>query len=289
MQVHQTDFEMNIDGNTLFVRLSAERMSRFWSSWRLDRHSNAEYEAHMILTGSGQADVEDQHYTLGSGQGILIPPNQHHSSVSLPGEFLRLTIPFFLPENDLARRMRRQFPVSHVFSIAPETERLCRTIINELSTRPPFWQDLFPHLLSALMVCLFRQFLPSSDLSAAQLNRTEQSRTERIDQYLQTNFMCNIQLEDLAKLLHLSRRQTTRVLLENYGMSFRERLLNIRMDRAAWLLRTTDMPVGKLIGAVGYASEAAFYQTFRSYFKITPLQYRKQFTHPEQDQEQEEI
>ena len=74
MQIHQNDFEVKLAGNSLFVRVDLERTSRFWGHWQVDRHSNAEYEMHIILRGTGQVDVKDQHYTLTKGQAILIPP-----------------------------------------------------------------------------------------------------------------------------------------------------------------------------------------------------------------------
>ena len=46
------------------------------------------------------------------------------------------------------------------------------------------------------------------------------------------------------------------------------------MDRAAWLLRTSDKKIDEIAEAIGYASEAAFYQAFRKYFHITPKKYR---------------
>ena len=125
------------------------------------------------------------------------------------------------------------------------------------------------------MVCMFRRVQLDFDWHTDHMRKKRPSPTELIDDYLEKNFMRNVQVEDLAALLHLSRRQTNRVLQENYGMNFRKRLLNLRMDRAAWLLRTTTIPMSELIGIVGYTSEAAFYHAFRNHFQISPLQYRK--------------
>lgn len=84
-------------------------------------------------------------------------------------------------------------------------------------------------------------------------------------------------MEALAEELHLSRSQLNRFLKEQYGMTFREKLLRTRLDRASWLLRHTEKPVEDIVGAVGYSSESAFFQVFRKHFGMTPEKYRKQY------------
>ena len=84
-------------------------------------------------------------------------------------------------------------------------------------------------------------------------------------------------LGELAVQMGMSPRQLVRVLQEQLGMTFRQKLLRARMDRAAWLLRTKDMPLEVIIGEVGYASASAFYQVFRKAFSMTPMKYREKY------------
>jgi two-component system response regulator YesN len=57
-------------------------------------------------------------------------------------------------------------------------------------------------------------------------------------------------------------------------MTFREKLLRARMGQAARLLRHTDMTVYQIAEEVGYSLPSSFYHVFRSWYGVTPEQYR---------------
>lgn len=101
-----------------------------------------------------------------------------------------------------------------------------------------------------------------------------ENRTCIIDRYFQRNYAKQISEDDLAEVLHISRRQLVRILKDSYGKGFRERLLEIWMEQAAWLIKTTGQKTGEIAEKVGYGSEASFYRAFKAYFRLTPAKYR---------------
>jgi transcriptional regulator GlxA family with amidase domain len=58
-------------------------------------------------------------------------------------------------------------------------------------------------------------------------------------------------------------------------MNFSEKKHRARMDRAAWLLRTTDYSISKICEEVGYISENSFFKAFKKLYSTTPAKYRK--------------
>ena len=49
-----------------------------------------------------------------------------------------------------------------------------------------------------------------------------------------------------------------------------------RLDKAAYLLRTSALTVGQVIELVGYDNTSYFHRAFRARFGLTPAAYRKQ-------------
>lgn len=270
------DLELKLNRDSVFLRLDAAKLYSKRNVLISDRHSHAEYELHIILQGVAQMDVEDRHYNLKEQQALLIAPGQYHLTQALPGSFERFSLSFSVSEGPLLDCLRRQIPSCRVFSISPEMAGLCRDIFTERATRSAFWQTLQTSQLSALIVHLFRLLHVDSSTQPVHTKANAPVRTDLIDNYFEQHFTKKAGLSDLANELHLSKRQVTRVLLDSYGMSFQEKLTSTRMDHAAWLLRTTDLRIGQVAGAVGYVSEAAFYQAFRNHFQVTPHAYRIQ-------------
>ena len=152
----------------------------------------------------------------------------------------------------------------------------CKGILLENAAENPYKAERNQALVTLLTVELLRLWQVPNSQVTNNLPATDLERFAVIDHFFEKHFADNTGEEDLARLLHLSKRQLARVLEKHYGMTFRQKRLGARMDRAAWLLRSTDHTVSHIAGLVGYNSESTFFQVFRPHFGMTPQQYRLQ-------------
>ncbi len=88
-----------------------------------------------------------------------------------------------------------------------------------------------------------------------------------IHEFFTNNYASDIKLCDLARVLHLSSRQTERLVIEHTGNSFREELCQIRVTMAKELLKTTNMSLSEISRYVGYHSYAGFWKAMKKYEK----------------------
>ncbi len=276
MKKHQKEFEVSINGGMVCIHSDIKEMSRLRHCCVSRRHSNPEYEVTMILKGTCQADVGDRHYTLCAGQAIIIPPGIYHILRAEPGEFDRYSFRFSPRRGQLLLQLKQQLPEPRQFVIAGHMEALCSMIFEIYAAKPQCWNDIFSSLVTALLLYVLSQLCLGNGQHSANTQKLVVDRMLTVDRYIEKNLAQRPTIEELARVLELSPRQTVRVLQENYGMTFRQKLLHARMDRAAWLLRTTQKPLNVVIGEVGYSSVSAFYQVFRERYGMTPYQYREQ-------------
>lgn len=239
------------------------------------RHNNPEYEVTMILTGACQADVGEQHFELRAGQGVVVPQGHYHIFRAEPGDFDRYSFRFRAEEGSLGMVVARRLTQAATIAVTQPMDRLCQLSYELARTENPYWDELFTALLKSLFLCVLAQLEPQP--SGGKTSRKVVDRRLTIERYIEASLSGEPRLEDLARVMELSPRQLVRVLQENYGMTFRQKLLLARMDRAAWLLRTTELPADLILGEVGYNSHSAFYQVFRRTFGMTPLKYREKF------------
>jgi AraC-like DNA-binding protein len=81
-------------------------------------------------------------------------------------------------------------------------------------------------------------------------------------------------VDELARLAAMSRSVFLRRFAETFDRTPMDLLRDLRLARAAWLLRSTDQPVGRVSGAVGFGSRSHFSRVFKEKLGQDPTAYR---------------
>lgn len=82
-------------------------------------------------------------------------------------------------------------------------------------------------------------------------------------------------IEDIADNVGINKTYLQRIFKKYTGMTVWNYLMDIRMNKAAFFLRTSDMPIGEIDNLIGMNSRQAFYANFKKYYHISPNEYRK--------------
>jgi len=83
-------------------------------------------------------------------------------------------------------------------------------------------------------------------------------------------------IQDLAQAVNLSSSRLGHLFKAQTGFSLTIFLTNRRMEKAADLLRSTDMRVKEITYCVGYQQGPSFVRAFRRKFECSPTRYRYQ-------------
>lgn len=98
---------------------------------------------------------------------------------------------------------------------------------------------------------------------------------QEIKNYLEHNFSENINLEDLSRKYLLSHSSLTKNFRLSYGMTPKEYLINIRIQKAADLLTTSNYQISSIASFCGFLSPAHFAMRFKEVYGISPKEYRR--------------
>jgi AraC family transcriptional regulator of adaptative response / methylphosphotriester-DNA alkyltransferase methyltransferase len=85
----------------------------------------------------------------------------------------------------------------------------------------------------------------------------------------------DLALGDVARQIATSERQLQRVFAELADSAFRDELAAVRMQHAARLLHTSDLPVSEIARRVGYRQSAQFAKAFRRHHGSSPSAFRR--------------
>ncbi len=98
---------------------------------------------------------------------------------------------------------------------------------------------------------------------------------------LQTNPASDIDIEQMARAAHMSRRTFLRRFHDATGTTPANWLLGIRLERAKALLETSTLPMPLIAEQCGFGTAATLRHHFRKSLDSSPTCYRKQFARTE--------
>lgn len=96
-----------------------------------------------------------------------------------------------------------------------------------------------------------------------------------IHDYLARHMDRRVTIEELAHRYLINPTTLKTVFKEVYGSSLAAHMKEHRMERAAALLRETDLSVAEIAGQVGYESQSKFTAAFKEQFGQLPKEYRR--------------
>jgi len=99
-------------------------------------------------------------------------------------------------------------------------------------------------------------------------------KLRRVVAYIDARLGGPISLDDLANIAGVSRFHFHRQFRKSIGVTPREYVLRARIERAKGLLTESDLTVGEVSGAVGFADQSHFSNIFRRLTAMTPRSFR---------------
>ena len=99
-------------------------------------------------------------------------------------------------------------------------------------------------------------------------------KLRRVVAYIDARLGGPISLDDLANVAGVSRFHFHRQFRKSVGVTPREYVLRARIERAKGLLTESDLTVGEVSGAVGFADQSHFSNIFRRLTAMTPRGFR---------------
>lgn len=93
-------------------------------------------------------------------------------------------------------------------------------------------------------------------------------------QFLCQHFSEHICMDDLAKMINLSKYHFIRQFKKYYGVSPYQYTISLRLDNAKYLLKTSSLTIKEIAYLSGFPDESSFCNTFKSRTGVTPIFYR---------------
>lgn len=209
---------------------------------RLHKHNYA--EVHVIANGNAVFCVGDSLYTLTSGSMMIIPRGVFHYCYSKDENTFHTA---FQIDYEAEKITMYSVGADVILNFCAEIEK-CKKSGDYAN-------------ITAYIVLFCNYFCHKKKVIA----QTVDDYGFTIQEFFSIHYSEDIHLGDLANLLHLSERQTERLVKEYTGNSFRNELAAIRINIAKNLLKYSQMSMREICEYVGYKSYAGFWKAMKKY------------------------
>ncbi|MGI6118673.1 MAG: helix-turn-helix transcriptional regulator [Bilifractor sp.] len=184
------------------------------------------------------------------------------------------------------------YPLSHDtplfhFFLDPHTNRFSDEYIRlHIPGDDPVWSLLYQMLIeyagkSATTQAVLRPMMLAITMHLSRIYQRTSPR-ELSDAPLSMQMIAYIEshsdsvtLRSLASHFRYHPNYVSRYLHDQTGKTFSAILLEKRMEKAALLLRNTDLSIEKIAAMLGYSNSSNFYKAFREYFHTSPRDFEK--------------
>jgi len=250
----------NVDFN--IIQYGTENCCKNYSIGNFVRKN---YLLHYIYDGKGIYKANGKTYHLKKGQAFLIFPDEvtyYQADDKEPWtyswiEFSGSKVPFFLNQAGLSIE-------NPIFTEGEpyEVGKSLAAIINEGNMEPYKLTGLFYLFANSMVKNVIKEENPKREYIEKALN------------YIHTFHWRKTTVSDVASFVGINRSYLTRLFCEYVKMPPKKYIFEYHMKVAAELLKNPKLSIKNVALSVGYDDQMNFSKAFRSYFNVSPTQFR---------------
>lgn len=289
-ELYMSSSSMVIDSNKLLERGKLIEVRTHTRFVHFPKHRHNYVEVVYMCQGQTEHIINGDRVTLNQGELLFL--NQNATQEIMPAgendiavnfiilpEFFDQALIMISEEKNLVRDfiigcLRSEyynmnylhFKVADVLPIQNLIENLIWTLTNKQQNKRSINQ--------ITMGLLFLQLINYLDKIAVGKNHFEQELILSVYRYVEEHYK-NGELSILAEQLHLELYWLSRTVKKLTGKTYTNLVQTKRLNQAAFLLTTTNMPVSDVGCAVGYDNLSYFYRIFKNRYEVSPKSYRE--------------
>lgn len=257
---------------------------RFYRSIPSHSHGSDSFEIHYISEGYGKAKINDTYYDLKPNTLFITGPHIEHSQIpAIENPMCEYCVYVKIKPSRRNHSQTSEDSVANLFQqypfwIGADTQNIhaiMKHLFFELDNKILGYKENVQALLCQLVIGTVRNCkdIRKSNLHFATSDLID-TKPLLIEEYFLYEYN-DLTLDNLAKRLGLSTRQTERYIKEYYGKTFIQKRTESKMSTAALLLSDTSRSVSSIADELGYASVEHFSTAFKRYYNVSPSNYRK--------------
>ena len=235
-----------------------------------------EYLLHYIIDGSGSFTCNNVTYSLHQNDAFLILPDElTYYCADSESPWTYVWIGFNGSKADDCLRYAGFTKESRIQHFS-NTSFITQCIDNILDAHQlTYAHDLIRQSnLMLLLSSMIQEYQKNSMNTSNDSEYPQQVYIEYATDYIERHLHENIKVSDIAAFIGIDRSYLTKIFKKILDLSPQEYLINLRMNKASSLLKTTDYTINQISEMIGYNTPLAFSKAFKLKYNVSPGVYR---------------
>lgn len=257
-----------------------------WKGFAMEEHSHSFFEVNYVSNGQCCYAIQDQVIHVRKKDLLIIDSRIPHKLLFIdkckedPCTVIGCSFGFKKQENEFIsiekltansdfRHFANDFSNYKIYKNSQALESTLDYIITEYQNKnnsDPIYMNI---LISKLLIDISRLSKRRDSFSSEHIIN--------VQKYIQRNYPFIQSIKDIADEVNLNKTYLQRHFKAHVGCTLWQYVTNIRMQRAAALLRRTDICIGDIDEHIGLHSRHNFYLLFKKTYGISPQKYRKSY------------
>lgn len=222
----------------------------------------------LIEQGAMRVEYQNQKYTAHAGDLVLLDGNQPQSYDTPDYAEFYWMHAAGLNSFDLCSHLTSAHgTIVHSGTRAERAAPLFRFLVSQYTNNQPVQDAEHSRLLHSMLCYL----MPDAQTAAPR----GEGPVHEACHFIQAHLDEPLSLQRLADEVHFSPAHLIRLFRAQTQHSPHEYIVLLRMDRAKYLLKTTDLPIKAIAAAVGYRTESSFTTAFTEKIGVSPRRFRQ--------------
>lgn len=269
-KLSELEFKLKVDSLAIDILWFRAMVNE--GEWAIARHTHSSFEFHFIASGSCKVIHDGGEFVINAGEFYLTAPSVYHEQKSTgTGKFIEYSL-----NCDLKLEEDKPSEAKQVYTVLSKTP--CRQFKDSQGIIKIFYKALneayhqdfgfYNSIKSLIVLILFsaaRTICPNLHINnlTPLKKQKDDYRLTQIERFIEDNLSSNISPIDIASVIHLSDKQVCRIIRERKGLSTKELIMQIKLQKAKQLLKETNLPIKQIAYELGFSSEYYFNQFFK--------------------------
>ena len=247
--------------------------SKYEKDWSSIMHSHSFTEFMYIDKGEVEILTRYKTFPAKTSDFIVLPPGLYHTEK--PGSEGNIAYFILGVSNIVLREYADDKQYNPVFSLGQFTPKVSggiKKMFEILSNEGPVYEVEVMSIFWEIITILTH--LPSSPFMVRETSN-QKGQMVAVKDYIDTHYMQNINLDDLANHFHMSKFHLAREFSQTFSLPPIAYLEKRRIREARYLLSSTEFSMTDIATTLGFCSSSYFSQRFKASMGVSPLEYRK--------------